>query len=218
MANILDIEAIHQASMRTDPYPHASYENTFTDVETLLKAFPDNGFEYHAQRKLLETLGRKETPEWYQHNVRTRPLLNLGETTPHEPEGLDDCWVALAEDIASAEYREALSDLTGFDVRPYPSQTHFWSFEGGASFKAHVDKPHKLVTHLMYLTENWDPSVGGSFQVLGSDDTSDVVAEYPPYANHSLVLRRTDDAWHSVTGIPRGGRPRRLVQTWFWVS
>ncbi len=218
MGNVLNIQAIRKASMLTDPYPHAPYDDTFCDVETLLKAFPEDGFEYHAQRKLLETLGRKESPEWYQHNVRTRPLLNLGETAVHEPDALDDCWIALAEDIASPEYREALSQLTGIDLRPHPSQTHFWSFEGGASFKPHVDKPHKMVTHLMYLTEDWQPSVGGCFQVLGSPAEHDVVVEYPPYANHSLVLRRTDDAWHSVSGIPRGSRPRRLVQTWFWVS
>jgi len=218
VSNILDIEAIHAASMRTDPYPHAPYSHTFTDTSGLIKNFPDNGFEYHAQRKLLETLGRKETREWYQHNVRTRALLNLGETAPHEPQGLDDAWIALAEDIVSAEYREALTELTGFDVRPYPSQTHFWSFEGGAWFTPHVDKAHKLVTHLMYLTENWEPQFGAAFQVLGSNDQADVVAEFPPYANHSLVLRRTDNAWHSVTEIPRDAQPRRLVQTWFWVS
>jgi hypothetical protein len=218
VSNILNIEAIHNASMVDDPYPYAPYVNTFSEVDSLLNAFPDNGFEYHAQRRLLENLGRKDSPEWYQHNVCTRALLTLGETTPHEPAGLADVWLALAEDIVSAEYREALTELTGFDVRPYPSQTHFWSFEGGASFKPHVDKSHKMVTHLMYLTENWEPSIGGSFQVLGSGDSGDVVAEFPPYANHSLVLRRTDNAWHSVTGIPRDSRPRRLVQTWFWVS
>jgi SM-20-related protein len=216
--NVLNIEAIRYASMCTDPYPYASYDHTFTDVDRLLAAFPEDGFEYHAQRRLLETLGRKESDQWYQHNVRTRPLLNLGETSPHEPDELDDVWLALAEDLASPGYREALTELTGFDVRSIPMQTHFWSFEGGASFKPHVDKPHKMVTHLMYLTEDWEPSAGGAFLVLGSSDHTDVSQSFPPYAGSSLVLRRTDDAWHSVTPIPRGGRPRRLIQTWFWAS
>ncbi|MEU7723851.1 2OG-Fe(II) oxygenase [Streptomyces sp. NPDC040724] len=218
MTNLLNIGAIHDAAMRTDPYPFASYEGTFKDVDRLLAAFPEDGFECHAQRRLLESLGRRESDEWYRHNVRTRPLLNLGESSPHEPGELNDVWLEVAEDLTSPEYRQALTELTGFDVRSIPMQTHFWSFDGGASFKPHVDKPHKMVTHLMYLTENWDPSAGGSFLILGSDDVTDVVHSFPPYANHSLVLRRTDDAWHSVTPIPRGGRSRRLIQTWFWAS
>jgi SM-20-related protein len=218
MTNILNIEAIREASMQTEPYPFAAYDGTFKDVDRLLAAFPDDGFEYHAQRRLLENLGRKGSDDWYRHNVRTRPLLNLGDSAPHEPDALDEVWLEVADDLSSPEYREALTELTGFDVRELPMQTHFWSFEGGASFKPHVDKAHKMVTHLMYLTENWDPSVGGSFLVLGSDDETDVVHSLPPYANSSLVLRRTDNAWHSVDSIPRGGRPRRLIQTWFWAS
>ena len=218
MTSVLNFEALGKATMQTEPYPFAAYEDAFHDVDRLVASFPTDGFEYHAQRRMLETLGRKGTDEWYQHNVRTRALLNLGETSPHEPDGLDEIWLQLATDLSSAEYRDRLTEVTGFDVRPFPMQAHFWSFEEGASFKPHVDKPHKMVTHLMYLTENWQPEMGGCFLVLGSDDSTDARQELPPRAGDSIVLRRTDNAWHSVTPIPRGGRPRRLVQTWFWAD
>ena len=79
------------------------------------------------------------------------------------------------------------------------------------------DKAHKVITHLMYLTEDWTWEMGGCFRILGSGDANDVHAEIPPLLNNSVVLKRTDDAWHSVSAIPRGcTRSRKLLQVWFW--
>ncbi len=217
MSNVLRLDVLADVEMRTDPFPWAAYENAFTEPDALIERFPDEGYEPHAQQRILEALGRRGTDAWYDNNVRTRPLLELGETSPHRPDQLDDIWLAVAEDICSAEYRECLSDVTGHDVRGLRSQTHFWQFGEGAKFKPHVDKPHKIVTHLLYLTHDWSADMGGCFQVLGSSDPADVRTEVPPVPNNSIVLRRTDDAWHAVSSIPRGtGRSRKLLQTWFW--
>jgi len=216
MSHVIDFEALSAAKFSLDPYPVAHYQSAFLDPEPLAAAFPSTGFEPHSQQRLLETIGRKGSDDWYQHNVDTRPLLELGENKPFAPEDLDDVWLALAEELASAEYRERLSELTGFDVRALRMQAHFWRFQEGSFFRPHVDKPHKIVTHLMYLTDNWTAEMGGCFQVLGSGDDSDVRREIPPVLNNCLVLRRTDNAWHSVSRIPRGQPPRKLVQTWFW--
>lgn len=216
MSQVIDFEALSAATFSLDPYPVAHYQNAFLDAGRLSDAFPADGFEAHSQQRLLETIGRKGSDDWYQHNVGTRPLLELGEKKPFNPDGLDDVWLALAEELASAEYRERLSELTGFDVRPLRMQAHFWRFQEGSYFRPHVDKPHKVVTHLMYLTENWSPEMGGCFQVLGSGDATDVCREIPPMLNNCLVLRRTDNAWHAVSQIPRGQPSRKLLQTWFW--
>ncbi|MGK5627798.1 2OG-Fe(II) oxygenase [Streptomyces sp. URMC 123] len=217
MTNMIDLDALGSAEMRTDPFPWAFYGNALRDPQALIDAFPTTGFEWHSQRRILETLGRRGTDAWYQHNVATRALLELGETRPHEPAELDDRWLAVVDDLLSPEYRERLSDVTGVDVRPLRMQAHFWRFDEGAFFQPHVDKPHKIVTHLMYLTENWTEDLGGCFRVLGSNDPQDVHTEIPPLPNNAIVLRRTDNAWHSVSAIPRGQqRSRKLLQVWFW--
>lgn len=217
MSNIINMENLGAAEMRTDPFPWAYYEGAFRDPSALIDGFPDTGFEYHAERRILEAIGKKGSDGWYHNNVMTRALLELGETKPHEPEGLSDEWLAVAEDLLSAEYRERLSDVTGHDVRRLRMQAHFWRFNEGAEFQPHVDKPHKIVTHLLYLTDDWSKDMGGCFQVLGSNDPADVHTEIPPVPNNSIVLRRTDNAWHAVSGIPRGiDRSRKLLQIWFW--
>ena len=217
MSKVLNLDALASATMHDDPYPWAHYEAAFTDPEPLVRGFPTTGFEGHAQQRLLETLGKKGSDTWYQHNVSTRPLLELGEAAPHEPAELDDVWTAVAQELLSADYRECLTGLTGHDVRRLRLQAHFWRFGEGAFFQPHVDKPHKIVTHLMYLTDGWTEDLGGCFRVLRSADPGDVHAEIQPVPNNSVVLRRTNNAWHSVSGIPRSSRrSRTLLQVWFW--
>jgi 2OG-Fe(II) oxygenase superfamily len=217
MSNVINMDAISAARVRTEPYPWALYDEAFGDCRPLIDTFPTDGFEWHSQRRILESIGKRGSDAWYQHSVATRALLELGETRPSRPEDLSDVWSAVAEDLTSTEYRERLTELTGHDVRGLRMQAHFWRFDEGAFFQPHVDKPHKIVTHLFYLTDQWSPDMGGCFQVLGSDDSSDVHTEIPPVPNNSIVLRRTDNAWHSVSSIPRGTRrSRTLLQVWFW--
>lgn len=217
MSNVIRMDLLGAVAMRSEPFPWGYYENAFDEPDTLVERFPDAGYEPHAQQRILEALGKRGTDAWYANNVRTRPLLELGETRPHQPEELDDVWLSVAEDLCSAEYRECLSEVTGHDVRGLRMQAHFWQFHEGAKFKPHVDKPHKIVTHLMYLTDGWSADMGGCFQVLGSDDPTAVLTEIPPVPNSSIVLRRTDNAWHAVSPVARGTqRSRKLLQTWFW--
>ena len=216
MSNAVNFDAINSAKMSVDPYPHAAYGGVFSDPQPLIDSFPTDGFECHSQRRILEAIGKKESDAWYQHNVSTRALLELGETRPPSSD-LSDAWMQVAEDLGAPAYRESLSDLTKHDVRHLKFQAHFWRFEEGAFFQPHVDKPHKIVTHLMYLTDNWTPDMGGCFQVLGSNDPEDVRSEIPPVPNNGVVLKRTETAWHAVSPIPRGmKRSRTLLQVWFW--
>jgi hypothetical protein len=217
MTEVLDLDSLSSAEMHNDPYPFALYDAAFQGGMDLDAAFPADFFSWHSQRVLLDALGKQGSDAWFQHNVATRPLLELGETEPFEPDGLSAPWLALARDLSSPEYRYAISELSGHDVRELPMQAHFWCFHDGSSFTPHVDKSHKIVTHLLYLTREWTPVMGGCFRVLGSSNPDDIRQEIPPLPNNAIVLRRTDNAWHSVSGIPReSGYIRRLVQIWFW--
>ncbi len=214
----LKLRTLSSAQMSDDPCPWASYEGVF-QPHVLSADFPSHHFACHSQRRLLEALGRRHSDAWYQHNVETRALLELGSEEPFEPDSLDDVWLDVAADLLSPEYRDCLSDVAGFDVRRLEMQAHFWRFGEGAFFQPHVDKPHKMVTHLMYLNEQWTPQMGGCLQLLGSGDRDDVRVEVAPIKNTGLVLRRTDSAWHAVSAISRGcEQMRRVLQVWFWAK
>lgn len=216
MSDIIDLAALCSAKLQTTPFPWASYEGAFKWLPSP-NSFPTNGFARHSQQRILEAIGKKESDAWFQHNVETRPLLELGESRPHEQIGLNDVWLSVAEDLVSPEYRECISDVTGRDVRNLKMQAHFWRYKAGSFFQPHVDKPHKIVTHLIYLTAGWTSEMGGCFRVLSSGAPEDVFTEIPPTAGRSILLRRADNAWHSVSPIPRATAHDRLtLQVWFW--
>jgi hypothetical protein len=214
--NVIDFDTLARTRMQAFPYPWASYSGPFRQPPPA-QAFPDKGFVSHAEHRILDAIGKKRTDTWFQHNIETRALIELGAAEPHQVQDLDGIWLAIAQDILSARYRDCLSDVTGLDVRELKMQAHFWRCRGGSFFTPHVDKPHKVVTHLMYLTEDWTPAMGGCFRVLLSGDTNDVHAEVSPAKGQSILLRRTDTAWHSVTPTPRDSPcERRVLQVWFW--
>jgi hypothetical protein len=214
----VDIAALGRIQVRDDPWPWATYCGVF-GPDVVEAPFPGDHFSYHSQRRILDAIGKGGSDAWYQHNVRTRPLLELGSSEPYEPEGLDPAWHAVAQDLVSRDFRECVSDVALHDVRRLEMQAHFWEFCEGSFFQPHVDKPHKIVTILMYLTRDWQEAEGGRLQILGSSDPADVRHSVAPAANNGVVLKRTPDSWHSVSPIPFGtGRPRLLLQAWFWES
>src|ERR1041384_4883977 len=111
MSDIIDLAALSSAKLQTAPFPWATYEGTFKQIPPN-EAFPTDGFSCHAQQRILETIGKKGSDAWYQHNVETRPLLELGAHRPHSPDDLDDVWLTTAEDLLSPHYRECISDVT----------------------------------------------------------------------------------------------------------
>jgi len=212
----LSIESLASARVALDPWTWGAYNGVFQE-QVLNAPFPSDHFSYHAQRRLLEAMGKKGGDAWCQHNVRTRPLLELGETKPFKPESLHTAWLDLARELNVPEFRDCLSDVVEHDVRALQLQAHFWEFHPGSFFQPHIDKPHKKITFLMYLTKNWGEENGGCLQVLGSSDLSDVHHTVPPTANNGVILKRDPDSWHAVTRIPFDSKqPRRLVQAWFW--
>lgn len=215
---VIDLAALSSAELQQDPFPWATYTGTFNRTPPA-DAFPKQGFTPHAQRRILDVIGKKGSDAWYQHNIETRPLIELGEARVADGADLDAFWLKAADDILAPAYRECISDVTGYDVRHLRMQAHFWRYMQGAYFQPHVDKPHKMVTHLMYLTENWSPGMGGCFRILSSERAEDIHTEIPPDCGRSVLLKRTDNAWHSVELIPRGSeQERHVLQVWFWAD
>jgi hypothetical protein len=109
-------------------------------------------------------------------------------------------------DFLSLEYRNALSALTGCDLSDLPLEVNIFHYGPGASLGAHADLPDKVVTHVLYFNDTWDPDNGGCLSILREKDKSTVVAQIPPLAGNSVVLVRSDNSWHAVSRVVNGCR------------
>jgi hypothetical protein len=218
---VLDFEALTRIELHQEPPRWGVTAQMFTssaNAEALHSTFPREGFEWYSERQLLDALGKLDSEQARKHSIRTRSLIERGTSELANTEGLDDVWIRLGTELLSPAYRDALSELTDVDLSQAQMQTHFWMFEDGSWFSPHVDKPHKIVTHLMYFNPHWEPSWGGCLRLLRAGELDDVVAEVPPTLGSAVVLVNSAELWHGVTRL-RGERgTRNVLQTWFWAS
>lgn len=209
-----------RGAQRTDePFTWASVSRSFVAddlASELADTFPDEGFSWHAQRQLLDALGKTQSPEARRHAVRTRALIERGADDLHAREALAQAWQQVGEDLLSSEYRAALGACAGVDLTGCQMQSHFWRYEPGSRFDPHVDKPHKIVTHLLYFNPGWQDEWGGDLRLLNSDQVDDVAASVTPTAGQGIVLVRSEQAWHAVKELHDGHGSRKVLQTWFW--
>ncbi|MEJ2631471.1 MAG: hypothetical protein P8015_09670 [Acidihalobacter sp.] len=109
----LDLSSLGSTRMNDDPWPWAFYEGVF-QPHVLNANFPNDHFACHSQHRLLEALGRRQSDSWFQHNVETGALLELGSDEPFEPDGLEDIWLEVAADLLSPDYRDRLMDTLNY--------------------------------------------------------------------------------------------------------
>ena len=72
-----------------------------------------------------------------------------------------------------------------------------------------VDLAEKLVTHVLYFNEAWNPDDGGCLEVLNSSNPSDVAATILPVVGNSALVVRSDQSWHSVWRVTKSCRTSR---------
>ena len=139
--------------------------------------------------------GEKE----FEYEVRC--LIGMGASNALHPTELSDAWRQLAADLTSADYRAALSTLTGYDLSGAPIEVNVFHYGPGYSLGAHKDLPDKVVTHVLYFNRDWNSRDGGCLRVLGSQNEADLVKEVLPVTGNSAVLVRSDNSWHAVSPV-----------------
>jgi hypothetical protein len=122
----------------------------------------------------------KKRELYFNQQVYTRTLIELGADSANKSDSLALCWRQLADELLSFDYREALSAISGVNVCSLPMKASFWRYEGGSQLPPHTDTPNKALTHLMYFNDDWTLEQGGCFRILNSNDADDCVAEIPP--------------------------------------
>jgi len=191
---MLSLQRITQQKMETEPYQWAHIDQLFSmaDAAHLATSFPRDKF-----KKVKGYDGEKG------YEYMSRSLVHMGAQVISHAEGLDPAWLALAGDLLSAEYRSALKQVTGLDVTSAPMEVNVIHYGPGAFMGPHVDLKAKMMTHVLYFNETWDPRHGGCINILRSSDPNDVLTQVLPVVGNSVLLVRSKKSWHSVSRVTR---------------
>ncbi|MCU1244094.1 MAG: hypothetical protein JWN02_4 [Acidobacteria bacterium] len=202
--HVIDLDRIRTSGLESEPYRWAAIDRLFqrNDAECLARSFPSDHY------KLVSGYGGEKDYEY-----EARELIAMGAGTISRPWQLSDAWRSLAEDLLSPAYRQALSELTGCDLSTAPLEVNVFHYGPGASLGAHSDLPDKIVTHVLYFNESWDPKSGGCLSILSAKDPAAVVAEIAPIVGNSAVLVRSADSWHAVSPVANDCRASRRSLT-----
>lgn len=205
---MLNPDRIANARLESTPFSWAQVGGLFSpeDAEALVQTYPRDHF-----KTLTNRGGEKD----YDYDARS--LVRLGGDQVAFAGELSDAWRRLADQLLSAEYRAAMSTLTGIDLSAAPLEVNVCHYGPGASLGPHPDLADKVVTHILYFNREWRAADGGCLQILGSCNERDSVAEVLPTVGNSAVLVRSDKSWHSVSRVVGGCREsRRSVTVTFY--
>jgi len=189
---MINLAQIRHHRLETDPYEWAAVGNLFSpeDAASLSATYPCDRF------KLVAGYDKEKGYEY-----EARALIGMGAGTAAHPEELSEAWRQLAAELCSAEYRAAMSALTGRDLMHVPIEVNVFHYGPGAALGPHKDLADKLVTHVLYFNRSWNTATGGCLRILRSQDPADVKAEIPPIVGYSAVIVRSDKSWHEVTRV-----------------
>jgi SM-20-related protein len=189
---MLNISRISGATMAVDPYPWTGIDDIFCreHAEGLESSLPRTGF-----KPFVAYDGEKA------YAYQARPLISLGAASPTDAGELSTEWRTLLMEVLSPDYRSAMSQLTGLDLSTARLEANLTAYGPGHFQGPHVDREQKLVTHVIYLSQNWLPTDGGSLLILRSNDPNDIASTIAPRAGNSVVLARSRSSWHMVQRV-----------------
>jgi len=205
---MIELARIRQTSLETQPYRWAAIDRLFTpdDCARLARSYPVDHY------KLVTGYGGEKDYEY-----EARELMRMGGTNVAHAADLSEAWRELANDLLSAEYRAAMSALSGIDLGDALLEVNVFHYGPGSALGAHTDLPDKLVTHVLYFNEEWNPDDGGCLAILRANDPKAVAARIPPVIGNSAVLVRSENSWHQVTPVDNRVREsRRSVTATFY--
>ncbi|MEW9518214.1 2OG-Fe(II) oxygenase [Streptomyces tubercidicus] len=183
------------------PFRWYHVHDTFAPAEAraLRDTFPRDG---------LRMVTRTGTDKSYAMYHRRLHPVDDGEAGAA---GLAGPWRRLVAEVTGPAYRAAVAGLTGLPVGDAPVEVNVWRYGGSCWLDPHVDKPEKLVTHVLYFNEAWPTGRGGDLLLLGSSSGDDVVRRVAPVANTGVLLVRGEESWHAVERVrEEAGGPERL--------
>lgn len=193
---LVNLEAIRTAKVADTPYPYAVLTDSFVDRETtmaLSDEFLSGGFRYDV-RESNEGGGKR----YRSHNYQ---LIDFGRPEEENIARLTGRWRHVLDDITADSYRTAVATATGADLTGTVLDVRLVRYARDCWIEPHVDRPDKVVTHLFYLNRGWQEEWAGALRILRSSDMESYECQVFPHAGNSVLMVRTDDAWHGVPPV-----------------
>ena len=189
---MIDFERFTPELLASEPYRWAFVGDLFSpaDAADLVNTFPRDHFK---------TVKGYDGEKGYEYEARS--LVMMGANVASRPEFLSPSWRRLADDLLSANYRHAMSRVTGMDLRELPLEINVFHYGRSAWLGPHVDLQDKLVTHVLYFNDAWDEADGGCLTILRSPDMNDAEKVILPLIGNSAVLVRSEKSWHAVSRV-----------------
>jgi SM-20-related protein len=208
---LVNINAIRTAKLADQPYPYAVLDNSFADPTTtaaLAAEFPSAGFRYDVRESNEDGKKRYRT-----HNYQ---LVSFGRLAEDNAATLSLRWRQVLDELMSDSYRGAVAALTGADLTGTVPDIRLVRYARDCWIEPHVDRPDKVVTHLFYLNLHWQEEWAGALRILRSHDMDDYERQVFPLAGNSVVMVRTDAAWHAVPPVcSSDGQERKTLLVHF---
>lgn len=203
---ILNIDQIENAPLLEQPFSFSIIDQIIKPEykQLLIKNFPDHGFQVASK-----------SGEEKDYHMYHREYFGIGEEQVSN--GLDEIWHLLFEELKSKDYISSMSKLVKRDLFSCNIGASFWYYDSASFLVPHTDKLEKIATHLIYLNEEWDTSLGGNLNLLNSCQREDVYRSVVPIIENSVVLVTSKDSWHSVEPVTKGlNHRRKSLQIVFW--
>jgi Rps23 Pro-64 3,4-dihydroxylase Tpa1-like proline 4-hydroxylase len=205
---MIDLNRIDRAILATEPWNWVFIDDLFApgDAGELARNFP---------RDRYKTVAGYDGEKGYEYEARE--FIGMGASTASHADALAPAWQRLARDLLSPAYRESVSLLVSLDVTSLPVEVNTFHYGPGSWLGPHVDLKDKLVTHVLYFNEVWNPGEGGCLAILAAPEESARVRTIAPLVGNSALLVRSDGSWHEVSRVAPGcTRSRRSMTVTFY--
>ncbi|AFY51253.1 hypothetical protein Nos7524_5541 [Nostoc sp. PCC 7524] len=214
---MLQLDAIRQTSMQEVPYHWAVIENLLSQEASLELAasFPQENFRLSAGEGYGYLWG-----EMLASSDDMALMYNFGELWRERiAEGrlssdlhhLSHNWQQLIQVLWQPQYRQALTQMSGIELKDCAMVIGFRRYNGGHLHRPHTDEPSKALTHLVFFNEQWPIEWGGCLRILKDEQPESVYQDIPPLNKLSAVIVRSDNSWHMVTPVTSSVSQPRLV-------
>ncbi|MEH2181889.1 2OG-Fe(II) oxygenase family protein [Nostoc sp.] len=212
---MLNLDAIHHTTMQSVPYRYAVIKNLFAKAASLELAasFPQEQFrlsigegygylwsemlasneDIALMYKFCERASPELSAHWRDRITQGRLSSNLGN--------LSSIWRQLIEELWTPAYRQALTQMSGVELKDCAMVIGFRRYNLGHCHRPHTDEPSKALTHLLFFNEQWSIDWGGCLRILFDEKPESVFQDIAPLDQFSAVIVRSENSWHMVTPV-----------------